>query len=176
MASQKIVSGNNYENKTSITIAYANSPSSNSLITNPIGPSVVSGPQDYALPGPRDGADTNECNSAGTFGYMAKNQYIIKGTSNKISGVANSVISSSAGDWGTRHSIPWSSGIQTAQILSTADFVYASGTYSNNPTISDDGFGRDDAANVSKTVAGEFCIMEGKGGGATLKDYRLPTA
>lgn len=189
MAVQKVVDANPYRKFDSATVFFAGAvPTNSRVVTNAENDfmGVHSGRAGAALPAalslatqaanaagdpePAAGRSKNPTHkpyTAGTYGYMAKNKYVVKALSDTISGVANTVLYTGAADYGRKPTY-LRSGIRTSFLYAyswTADNegapTYAK-TYQNRTPAQNDMNGQDEASVlVTRALPGELQFMYG---------------
>jgi len=189
MAVQKVVSANAYKKFDSATILFGGNIASTSRITNVDNiehMGIHTGRAGSKLPSPLTNAQiaTNTAGdpepaagrsknptfkpySAGTYGYMAKNEYQVIGLSSKISGVASTVLYMPSSDFGRKPTY-LRSGVRSSFLRvftwtanSESGPTYTK-TYSNRTPAQNDMNGQDNASVlVTRALPGELQFMYG---------------
>lgn len=190
MAVQKVVSANAYKKFDSATVLFAGAvPSTSRIVTNVDGIEHMgyhSGRAGAAIPAALTNAQiaTNTAGdaepavgrsknptfkpySSGTFGYQAKNKYVVIGLSDTISGVSNTVLFFPGQDKGRKPTY-LRSGVRTSFLRvftwtsnSESGPTYTK-TYSNRTPAQNDRNGQDEAAVlVTRALPGELSFLFG---------------
>jgi len=138
--------------------------------------SVVPGPETLAtIAAGTDTKSTFKAYSAGNFAKMVAGDYIIRGVTTKLAGVANNNQIKFGSDFG-RKSIHFSENRTTSFLYAWTFTANKDGqptfatTYTNRGAY----FQNDDAARPTRAIPGEFTYME-TGNEATNKDYSAIT-